>query len=111
VIGDRRLEVDARHFAEGYAAWMPDGRAIVFSSLATDRSSVWIVRPDGSAARQLGHDVAGDGLLYEVAPDGTTVEVVNYSDGKSWLLDVAAGGVTNVELGPELPASWQRRAP
>jgi hypothetical protein len=36
---------------------------------------------------------------------------VSYARMRSWTVDVASGETTDLELGPDLPASWQRRAP
>jgi Tol biopolymer transport system component len=65
----RQLTIGAR-VAQGLTA-TPDGRYIVFSSDATDRSHLWRVNADGGNLRQL---TDGNGEFFpQVTPDGRSV--------------------------------------
>jgi hypothetical protein len=112
VVSETGLVFDPDAAAEGYAAFMPDGVNLLYSPHYDSGNEIRIGRADGvGGSRRLGRADVGDGLLYEISPDGKTVEVVSYSRQKSWTVDVASGDFTDLDLGPDLPASWQRQAP
>ncbi len=112
VVSQTPLEFDPDAVAEGYAAFMPDGVNLLYAPHYDSGNEIRIGRADGvGGSRRLGPADTGEGLLYEISPDGTTVEVVSYARMRSWTVDVASGETTDLELGPDLPASWQRRAP
>jgi TolB protein len=108
-----RLRFDPSHWSDYWPQWSPDGSQIVFNrGSAQERYFLAVGSPSGGSTVQLGPtkdwDAAADAVF---SPDGTAV-IARYSDGETWLLNVAGGAGIRLDL-PEFGeiVSWQRLAP
>jgi Tol biopolymer transport system component len=64
--------------ASFYADWSPDGRRIVYSNAAGDRTSIWIADASGANARQLTpDDPDADNLWPRFSADGRLIYYTN----------------------------------
>ena len=57
---------------DGWPAWSPDGKRIVFSRRVSDRFQLFVMNRDGSSARQL-MDTAGKSVNPRWLPDGSKI--------------------------------------
>jgi Tol biopolymer transport system component/uncharacterized protein YjdB len=95
--------------ARGEPAWSPDGQWIAFSSsrgtAGPGRGSIWIMRADGSAKRQLTvHPDNGFDLSPSWSPDG---ERIAFQRGGIAVVTVATGEVRYLGLpGTSAQPSW-----
>jgi Tol biopolymer transport system component len=95
--------------ARGEPAWSPDGEWIAFSSsrgtTGPGRGSIWIMRADGSAKRQLTLNPGnGFDLSPSWSPDGQRIA---FQRGGISIVSVATGEVTNLGLpGQPVQPSW-----
>ena len=92
--------------------WSPDGREIAFSrgTQAPPAANVFVVRPDGSGARQI---TTGGGIsnIPSWSPDGRRLVFTSNRDGKQKLWTVAADGsavapLTDPPSGADLTPRW-----
>ena len=95
--------------SRGEPAWSPDGEWIAFSSsrgtAGPGRGSIWIMRADGSAKRQLTLNPGnGFDLSPSWSPDGQRIA---FQRGGISIVTVATGEVTNLGLpGQPIQPSW-----
>jgi hypothetical protein len=95
--------------SRGEPAWSPDGQWIAFTSsrgtAGPGRGSIWIMRADGSAKRQLTvHPDNGFDLSPSWSPDG---QHIAFQRGGISIVTVATGEVTNLGLpGQPTQPSW-----
>ena len=89
--------------------WSPDGRMIAFISQEAGHDDVWLIRPNGQAARQLtkeGYDFSE--LVW--SPDGTTIAATMNRDAsfEMVLIEAETGEVSNLRdaLGTHTHPSW-----
>jgi Tol biopolymer transport system component/uncharacterized protein YjdB len=93
----------------GEPAWSPDGQWIAFTSsrgtAGPGRGSIWIMRADGSAKRQLTvHPDNGFDLSPSWSPDGTRIA---FQRGGLAIVTIATGDVTYLGLpGTSTHPSW-----
>ena len=106
----RNLTADLpAELSRGEPAWSPDGEWIAFTSTrgtaGPGRGSIWIMRADGSAKRQLTlHPENGFDLSPTWSPDGQRIA---FQRGGISIVTVATGEVTNLGLpGQSSQPSW-----
>jgi Tol biopolymer transport system component len=93
----------------GEPAWSPDGQWIAFTSSRSTagpgRGSIWIMRADGSAKRQLTvHPGNGFDLAPSWSPDGQRIA---FQRGGISIVTVATGAVATLDLpGTSTHPSW-----
>ena len=107
-----RLLFDAGPESDYYARWSPDGSQIVFNRGTAQTSYYLAVGPaGGGTAVQIGPEVPWDSAaVADFSPDGSKV-IARYSNGESWIFDVASGASQRLPATNEYIGSWQRRAP
>ena len=104
VLTERVREFDPTAPAEGYSAWMPNGMDLVYSAAYDSGKDIRIGPADGrGGGRRLGPLDPGDGLLFEIAPDGSGIAVVSYSRQRTWVVDVASARSRTSTWGPCTP--------
>ena len=95
--------------SRGEPAWSPDGEWIAFTSsrgtAGPGRGSIWVMRGDGSAKRQITlHPENGFDLSPTWSPDGQRIA---FQRGGISIVTVATGEVTNLGLpGQSSQPSW-----
>ncbi len=68
--GDHNVSGEAN--LDGWPAWSPDGKRIVFSHRVSDRFQLFVMNRDGSGARQL-MDAAGEFVNPRWSRDGSKI--------------------------------------
>ena len=101
----RELELDLA------PAWSPDGSLLAFSRGRGERTAIWTMRPDGSAARRL-RDRAGEPAW---SPDGRRIAYTGFRNAGAHIYTMRADGraqvrVTRFRQSAVEPA-WRPRAP
>jgi TolB protein len=96
-------------FSRGEPAWSPDGQWIAFTSsrgtAGPGRGSLWIMRPDGSAKRQITvNPMNGFDLSPSWSPNGDRIA---FQRGGISIVVVATGVVTTLDIpGQSIQPSW-----
>jgi Tol biopolymer transport system component len=118
VISERRVEFDPRADNELQPAWLPTGDRLVFQTREGNEDYLSVApvpAPGGSGAgtatRVGPASSAGDGLGYEIAPDGHSLLVLFWKEQQGWRYDLDTLQATRLDLGVLDTSSYQRLAP
>lgn len=117
VISDTRFDFDDRADDELNANWVGDGSRIVYQQRLGNEDvgihdSLRIVtletNPKSSA---LGvESTGGEGIAYEVSPDGQTIVSLAWSEAAMFITDLATGTTTSAPFTTDEGVAWQRVA-
>ena len=111
------LDGDGAPYAQGYAAFSPDGKTLLMQRLVENDGLEWVVAPaDGSALpRQIGptmNKTAQQGSpFWEFTPDGTAVVIADMEQQVVLVFPLDGGEPTTLPFDGENLPSTQRQAP
>jgi Tol biopolymer transport system component len=108
----RRLVFDGSIESDYFAEWSPDGSQIVFNrGRAQDKYYLAVGPAIGGDAVNIGPEQPwADAATAAFSPDGSKV-IARYSNGETWIFDVAGGPGERLRIDPPNQMSWQRLAP
>jgi Tol biopolymer transport system component len=68
---DRNISGESK--LDGWPAWSPDGKCVIFSRRVKDRFQLFVMNRDGTAARQLTDTTVGEFTNPRWSPGGTKI--------------------------------------
>jgi Tol biopolymer transport system component len=107
---DRPIRLDPASDGENTAAWSPDGSHLLFHSHRNGSFQLAVAPVTGGAVARLGPIVleGNGGADAFFSPDGRSVIALYANDGSHWLLDVAGGRGTPLQIDASAVITWQR---
>ena len=94
--GSRRVRLTRTPQHERDPDWSPDGSRIAYTRSDRDRSTIWVMRADGSGQRRLTDDPGTDP---DWAPDGNRLLYLHEGSGSRPLYAINADGSARQQLG------------